>query len=211
MPKNDSGIYMAHTVAPTTQWTSCAQEGPPEDPLLLPPGQPCQTQHGEGHQIVPQDGLPADGKAPVEDHLEQAVGKAAYQPPLRAPADGEEKDGQHPQGDGAAPGHLPQLQHTQDLGQRHKHGALAQHTQVLIFHSEFLLSFPGQRKKPPGRDPGRAAVRSSYAGIIRIRFPGDGRRRPSLSRHAPAPRFSFLSHDTPVRPACQSFPPGAGC
>ncbi len=139
IPKKASGMYMAQTVAPTTQWTTNRaappQDRPQENPLFPASSQARQAQHGKGHQVIPQNGLPADGKAPVKHHLKQAVGKARHQPPTGPPAHGKEKNGQHPQSDGPAPGHLPQLEHTENLGQSHQNGPFTKHLQFSITHS----------------------------------------------------------------------------
>lgn len=84
IPKKASGMYMAQTVAPTTQWTTNRAAPPrtvPRKPLFPASSQTRQAQHGKGHQVIPQNGLPADGKASVKHHLKQAVGKARHQPP----------------------------------------------------------------------------------------------------------------------------------
>ena len=68
-----------------------------------------QAQHGEGHQIVAQDGLPADGEAAVKHELQHAEGEAAQQTGAQAPTDGIQHQRHHGQHHAAAPGHLPDL------------------------------------------------------------------------------------------------------
>ena len=145
-----------------------------------------QTQDGEGHQVVADDGLPANGEAAVKHELQNAEGEAAQQTGAEAPANGIQHQGDHGQDDAAAPGHLPQLQVAEYLRNGHQHGAFAQGADSHVtLHNNLYL----QKQNSRMASHAGVAMRKSenrYDRIPTPALPGSGSRDRTALRHISA-------------------------
>lgn len=111
-----------------------------ENAALLPVEEARYAKHAERQQIVQQHRRRPPGIRAVEQQLQKAIGKRREERRADAPARTVEEDGQHADADASALRQLEQLQIAQRRCQRNHDGALAERTQLFVFHKIFLLS-----------------------------------------------------------------------
>ena len=102
-----------------------------------------QTEQRVGHDVVAEDGLPADNEAAALQKLQEAVYEAGQQAGTEAPAGAVQEYRQHADVNGTALRQLKELDEAQHIRQSDHDGALAERAELEMrfgFHVSFLLN-----------------------------------------------------------------------
>ena len=132
-----------------------------------------KAQCHKGDEVVADDGGPVNGELVADEVGDGAVHQARQRAPAAAVPGGEQDDGQHLQGDGAAVGELIELDEAEDLRHGDEDGSLTDHACFADFHVFF-----SSVKKYPHRGPRRRhnADTKRYGRIPTPALPGSGLR-----------------------------------
>ena len=148
-----------------------------------------KAQCHKGDEVVADDGGPVNGELVADEVGDGAVHQARQRAPAAAVPGGEQDDGQHLQGDGAAVGELIELDEAEDLRHGDEDGSLTDHACFADFHVFFssVKKISASRAAQASQCGYKAVWSHSYAGITRIRSEGPDGNTSHLSRLAPAP------------------------
>ena len=153
----------------------------------LPAGQQAraEAQGYEGQEVVADDGGPVDGELVADEVGDGTVYQTGAGAPAAAVTGGEEDDGQHLQGHGAAVGELIELDKAQNFRHGNENSGFAKHFGFCVFHVA-----SSNKKIPAWRamQASQCGTNKQYARIPTPALPGSGSRdRAAIRPSQPAP------------------------